>query len=148
MDQRDAEPIVKHNKARKMNLNDLKASRKAMENELADLNALTEMDDVQNARFADLVGKIDDVTKNIELKEKAAEQLKARAVAGEAVSKGEEKEISKLKKRFSITGERSRFDGRQRFVRCCDGNENRSSSPRSSRARDCYPGEFPTCRRC
>ena len=103
MDQRDVAPIVKHNKARKMNLNDLKASRKAMENELADLNALTEMDDVQNARFAEVVGKIDDLTKSIELKERAAEQLKARAVAGEAVSKGEEKEISQLKKRFSIT---------------------------------------------
>ena len=103
MDQRDVAPIVEHNKARKMNLNDLKASRKAMENELADLNALTEMDDVQNARFAEVVGKIDDLTKSIELKERAAEQLKARAVAGEAVSKGEEKEISQLKKRFSIT---------------------------------------------
>ena len=103
MDQRDAAPIVEQNKAKKMNLNDLKASRKAMENELADLNALTEMDDVQSARFAEVVGKIDDITKSIELKERAAEQLKARAVAGEAQSTSEEKEISKLKKRFSIT---------------------------------------------
>ena len=99
---RDAEPITKSNKANKMNLNDLKASRKAMENELNDLNVLSEMDDVQKVRFEELVGKIDETTKSIELKEKAEAMLKARAVAG-AASKSEENEITSMKKGFSIT---------------------------------------------
>jgi HK97 family phage major capsid protein len=101
---RDAE-VVNNKKGTVMvqNVNDLKASRKALEDEMATLHALTERDETQEARYTDLVGKIDDVTKKIETKEAADRQLAARAAAGEGASKSEEQEQKQMIKRFSFS---------------------------------------------
>lgn len=93
----------KSQKMSKVNLNDLKASRKALEDELANLNALTEMDETQEARFEKLVDDIDALNAKITKQERADLILTARAAAGEASSKGEEKEIIEQKKRFNMT---------------------------------------------
>ena len=98
---RDAEPINKSNKSYKMNLKDLKASRKAMETELETLNALSEMDDTQKARMKDVIAEVKRLSDDIEAKEDAERLLASRAVAPE--SNSENKEIEKMKESFSIT---------------------------------------------
>ena len=98
---RDA-AVINH-KYMKVNLNDLKASRKALEDELATLHALTERDETQEARYTEVVGKVEKLNTDIEREEKAAAILAARAAAGEATDTGENIEKKKLMKRFSFS---------------------------------------------
>lgn len=98
---RDAE--AKIDKYMKVSLNDLKASRKALEGEFATLDALTERDATQEARYSEVIEKIDTVNADIAREEKAEAIRAARLSAGMATESGEAKEKSEMKKRFSFT---------------------------------------------
>lgn len=98
---RDAKP---QNKSyMKVNINDLKASRKALEDEFGTLDVLTERDETQEARYNEVIAKIDDLNASIEREEKAEAIRAARVAAGEAASNAEEKEKKNMVKRFSFS---------------------------------------------
>lgn len=101
---RDVEAVInKSQKMSKVNVNDLKASRKALEDELANLNALTEMDETQSARFDKLVDDIDALNAKISKQERADLILATRAAAGEAASTADKDEIKAQSKRLNMT---------------------------------------------
>ncbi|HMA78818.1 MAG TPA: phage major capsid protein [Candidatus Paceibacterota bacterium] len=84
-------------------LKDLQASRKAFEDEFANLDGLSERDETQETRYNELIEKIGELNTSIEREEKAAQIRAARAAAGEAADTGESKEKEKMAKRFSFS---------------------------------------------
>lgn len=84
-------------------LNDLKASRKALEDEILNLSELKERDEAQESRYNELVGKLDNVEKEIAREEKAAAIRAARAADASATGTSEDKEKDAMKKRFSFS---------------------------------------------
>lgn len=86
-----------------LSLNDLKASRKALEDEIVNLDALTERDEAQEDRLADVLGKLDDVNAKIERQEKIEAVKQARAIDAGATETSETAEKAKMAKRFSFT---------------------------------------------
>ncbi len=99
-----SEQINKIPKMKKGNLIDMKASRTAYSDELANLSKVEERDETQETRFAELVDAIDGLNKSIETAEKAERFLKANVQAGAAELSPEDKEIQKMGKRFSFSG--------------------------------------------
>ncbi len=85
----------------KVNLNDLKASRKALQTEFLELDALTERDETQEARYSEVIGKIAEVDANIEREEKAEAIRAAKFTAGPS-STAEEGEKKKMMKAFDF----------------------------------------------
>lgn len=86
-----------------LSLNDLKASRKALEDEIVNLDALTERDEAQEDRLADVLGKLDDVNAKIERQEKIEAVKQARAIDAGATETSETAEKAKMAKRFSFS---------------------------------------------
>ncbi len=86
-----------------LSLNDLKASRKALEDEIVNLDALTERDEAQEDRLADVLGKLDDVNAKIERQEKIEAVKQARAIDASATETSEAAEKAKMAKRFSFS---------------------------------------------
>lgn len=86
-----------------LSLNDLKASRKAFEDEVVALDAVQERDDAQDERLIQLLDKVEAMNADIARKEKI-ESLKAARIAQDGTADtGEASEKAKMKKRFSFS---------------------------------------------
>lgn len=111
-------PVDKQPKTTKMDVNQMKAQRKALTDELAALDTLsrseTGLDETQQTRQAALVGEIDTLEGKIKSEERRVAILAARAAGGEGVGHTEAVEKRAMAKRATLS---------DAIVRAIDGKE-------------------------